>query len=255
MTTTATDTLVFDFEHLKKSYGPVEALRDGSLRAKPGHCHAVVGDNGAGKSTFLKVVSGAEVADGGTIRDSDGRVVTITSPQEAISLGIATVYQNLALAENRSVAENVFLGQEPTRFGIISRTTMRARSQEALATLTSRPIPVDTLVANLSGGQRQAVAIARALVESEKKIILLDEPTAALGIQESRHVLGTVMALKDTGMSTVMISHSLAHVFYLADDITVFRRGQVVGYRVTSETTPEEIVSLITGAISDGDSE
>jgi ABC-type sugar transport system ATPase subunit len=255
VTTTAVDTLVFDFEHLKKSYGPVEALTDGSLRAKPGRCHAVVGDNGAGKSTFLKVVSGAEVADGGTIRDSEGLVVTVTSPQAAISLGIATVYQNLALAENRSVAENVFLGQEPTRFGIISRATMRTRSQEALATLTSHPIPVDTLVANLSGGQRQAVAIARALVESEKKLILLDEPTAALGIQESRHVLETVMALKDTGMSTIMISHSLAHVFHLADDITVFRRGRVVGYRVASETTPEEIVSLITGVSSDGDPE
>lgn len=245
--------LVFDFEHLRKSYGPVEALQDGSLKAKPGHCHAIVGDNGAGKSTFLKLLSGAEVADGGTIRDSDGQVVTIMSPQDAIRLGIATVYQNLALAENRSVAENVFLGQEPTRFGIISRTRMIEKSRAILAGLTSRPIPVETLVANLSGGQRQAVAIARALVESEKKIVLLDEPTAALGVQESRHVLGTVMSLKETGMCTVMISHSLAHVFYLADDITVFRHGRVVGYRIASESTPEEIVSLITGATSDGD--
>lgn len=255
MMETIHDSLVFDFEHLRKSFGPVEALIDGSLRAKPGHCHAIVGDNGAGKSTFLKILSGAEVADGGTIRDSTGQVVEITSPHEAMDLGIATVYQNLALAENRSVAENVFLGQEPTRFGIVMRTTMRDRSRETLASLTSRPIPVDTLVANLSGGQRQAVAIARALVESEKKLVLLDEPTAALGVQESQHVLATVMLLKKSGMCTVMVSHSLAHVFDIADDITVFRRGRVVGYRITSDTTPEEIVGLITGAIKDDDSE
>lgn len=252
---TQAPTVVFEFEHLRKSFGPVEALIDGSLRAMQGHCHAIVGDNGAGKSTFLKILSGAEVADGGTIRNSTGQIVEISSPLGAIELGIATVYQNLALAENRSVAENVFLGQEPTRLGIISRGTMQNKSREILGGLTARPVPVNTLVAQLSGGQRQAVAIARALVESEKKLVLLDEPTAALGIQESRHVLGTVMSLKETGMSTVMISHSLAHVFHLSDDITVFRRGRVVGYRITSETTPEEIVTLITGASEEVDSE
>lgn len=246
---------VFSFLHMKKSFGSVEALRDGTLRVFPGRCHAIVGDNGAGKSTFMKIIAGAEVADAGEISDETGAVVKITAPQDAIRLGIATVYQNLALAENRSVSENIFLGQEPTRFGMVRRTEMQIRAKAALGTLTSRAVPVGTLVANLSGGQRQAVALARAIVEADKRVILLDEPTAALGIQESRHVLDSIAALRGQGLSLVVVSHSLAHVFEIADDITVFRRGRVVGRRDVATTTPEEIVGLITGATQPEDDE
>lgn len=239
---------VFSFVHMKKSFGQVEALREGTLRVFQGRCHAIVGDNGAGKSTFMKIISGAEIADAGEITSTDGSVLRITTPQDAIRLGIATVYQNLSLAENRSVSENIFLGQEPTRFGIVRRVEMQERARVALGTLTSRDVPIGTLVANLSGGQRQAVALARAIVEADKRVILLDEPTAALGIQESRHVLDSIAALRAQGLALVVVSHSLAHVFEIADDITVFRHGRVVGRRDVASTTPDEIIGLITGA-------
>ncbi len=160
---------MFSFLNIKKSYGSVEALVDGNLRIYPGRCHAIVGDNGAGKSTFLKVLSGAEIADGGKILGVIGDDVRIQGPQDAMRLGIATVYQNLALAENRSVAENIFLGQEPTRWGIIQRKEMDQRSAVALRSITTRDIPIDVLVEKLSGGQRQAVAITRAVVDKQKK--------------------------------------------------------------------------------------
>lgn len=238
----------FSFLNIRKSYGSVEALVDGNLRIYPGHCHAIVGDNGAGKSTFLKVLAGAEVADGGQIIGADGRAVRIQNPQDAMRLGIATVYQNLALSENRSVAENIFLGQEPTRWGIVRRGEMEERSAIALRSITTRDIPIDALVANLSGGQRQAVAITRAVVDEDRKIILLDEPTAALGVQESRHVMEAIVALRAQGLSLVMVSHSLAHVFQISDDITVFRHGRVVAHKQTRETTPDQIIGYITGA-------
>ena len=238
----------FSFLHIKKFYGSVEALVNGTLRIYPGHCHAIVGDNGAGKSTFLKVLSGAEVADSGKIIGPDGNEVRIQTPQDAMRLGIATVYQNLALAENRSVAENIFLGQEPTRWGVIQRKEMDERSAVALRSITTRDIPIDALVEKLSGGQRQAVAITRAVVDQAKKIILLDEPTAALGVQESRHVMEAITALRNQGLSLVMVSHSLAHVFQISDDITVFRHGRVVAHKQTSETTPDQIIGYITGA-------
>jgi D-xylose transport system ATP-binding protein len=239
---------MFSFLNIKKSYGSVEALVNGNLRIYPGRCHAIVGDNGAGKSTFLKVLSGAEIADSGKILGANGDDVRIQGPQDAMRLGIATVYQNLALAENRSVAENIFLGQEPTRWGIIQRKEMDQRSAVALRSITTRDIPIDVLVEKLSGGQRQAVAITRAVVDKQKKVILLDEPTAALGVQESRHVLEAITALRGQGLSLVMVSHSLAHVFQISDDITVFRHGRVVAHKRVGDTTPDQIIGYITGA-------
>lgn len=247
--------VLFSFLSMRKSFGSVEALRDGRIDIRPGHCHAIVGDNGAGKSTFLKLIAGAEVPDGGTEIGPNGQEVRITSPQDAMELGIATVYQNLALAENRSVAENVFLGNEPRRFGMIRRREMEERAAVALRKITTRDIPIGALVSNLSGGQRQAVALSRAVVDETKTVVLLDEPTAALGIQESRHVLDAIRGLRDTGMGVVMISHSLAHVFEVADDITVFRAGRVTAFLQRAETTPDEVVSYITGLAGADDTE
>lgn len=164
-----------------------------------------------------------------------------------MALGIATVYQNLALVDTRSAAQNVFMGREPTRWLMVDRRRMERETAEVLSTLVSKSFPVTALVGELSGGQRQAVAVSRA-VHEQKKVILLDEPTAALGVQESHHVLDSILELKRQGKSLVVISHNLLHVFRVADRITVFRGGRVASTHLKDETTPDEIVTKITGA-------
>ncbi len=208
----------------------------------------LVGDNGAGKSTFIKVISGAYQPDAGTIR-VDGSPVTFHTPRDAMALGIATVYQNLALVDQRDVAANIFLGRELVRGLILDRDRMLEESAQVLRELKIDIPSAQTLVGLLSGGQRQAVAIARAIHQGGgNRLVIMDEPVAALGIQESRKVLRLITQLKAQGCAVIVISHNLEHVFSVADRIVVLRRGRLVGVRRKAETTAAEIIRLIVGA-------
>jgi ABC-type sugar transport system ATPase subunit len=212
----------------------------------PGEIQALVGDNGAGKSTLVKIIAGAHRADRGQIL-SRGTVVQISSPSDAFNLGIATVYQDLALIPTRDIVHNLFVGREPTRWAMVDRRRMAAESRRVIELLNVDIPSVDAVVSNLSGGQRQAVAIGRAVHEG-KSIMILDEPTAALGVQESHQILTLIEKLRDQGQAIVIVSHNLLHVFRVADRITVLRRGRLVGSRLKAETTPDDIVKMITGA-------
>jgi ABC-type sugar transport system ATPase subunit len=235
---------------IQKSYGSVVALYGVDFDIWPSEIHALVGDNGAGKSTLVKVIAGAHAADGGQIL-IDGVERAIGTPQASAALGIATVYQNLALVDCRTVAQNVFLGREPTRRFMVDRRRIRRESLEAVSSLgVANLSSVDVDVENLSGGQRQAVAIARAVQEGNR-ILVLDEPTAALGVRESQRVLELIDRLRSRGISVMIVSHNLQHVFRVADRITVMRGGRIGGSRLTANSTPDEIVGIITGAISD----
>jgi ABC-type sugar transport system ATPase subunit len=241
-------TPVFELRKVSKHYGPVRALEDVDFRIWPDEVQAVVGDNGAGKSTLVKIISGAHRHDGGAIFGGDGEPVEIGSPERAAKLGVATVYQNLALVNSRSVAENVFLGREPVRRLMVDRRRLMRETEAALAALgVSNVASVEAEVGQLSGGQRQAVAITRAVLEGHR-VLLLDEPTAALGVRESEHVLDLIAGLREKGVSIVLVSHNLHHVFRVSDRITVLRGGRVVGSCLRADTTPEQVVSMITGA-------
>ena len=231
---------------VSKFFGPLRALCEVDFDIYPGEIHALVGDNGAGKSTLVKTISGAHQADKGEIFFK-GKPVSITGPDDAFALGIATVYQDLALVGTRDVAHNLFVGREPTRWGMVDRRKM-LRETRAVINLLNIDIPsVDVLVSNLSGGQRQAVAIGRAVHEG-RSILVLDEPTAALGVRESHQMLTLIEKLRDHGTAVLIVSHNLLHVFRIADWITVLRGGQIVGTRRKSETSADEIVKMITGA-------
>ena len=230
-----------------KSFGPLRALDEVDLTIYPGEIQALVGDNGAGKSTLVKTISGAHKADKGEIL-FQGNAVSITSPEHAFSLGIATVYQDLALIGTRDVAHNLFVGREPTRWGVVvDRRKMVTEAREVINLLNVDIPSVDALVAQLSGGQRQAIAIGRAVREG-RSILVLDEPTAALGVRELHQMLTLIEKLRDRGKAILIVSHNLLHVFRIADRITVLRGGQIVGTRRKSETTADEIVKMITGA-------
>ncbi len=234
-------------KQVSKYFGPLRALDEVSLSIYPGEIQALVGDNGAGKSTLVKIISGAHQADKGEIFFK-GKPVTITGPEDSFSLGIATVYQDLALIGTRDVAHNLFVGREPTRWGIVvDRRRMVTEAREVITLLNGDIPSVDALVANLSGGQRQAVAIGRAVHEG-RSILVLDEPTAALGVRESHQMLSLIEKLREQGKAVFIISHNLLHVFRIADRITVLRGGQIVGSRLKRETTADEIVKMITGA-------
>lgn len=232
---------------LSKSYGCVEALRGVSLDIYAGEVLAIVGDNGAGKSTLIKILSGALAPDQGQIV-AGGKAYSALCPAQAIGLGISTVYQDLALVDCRDVAANVFLGQEPTkaRF-LVDRRQMRKRTAQILHDLNIQIPSLTTPVGLLSGGQRQGVAVARAVFQGGK-VIIFDEPTAAMGLNESRKVLALIRRLRDEGLAVVIISHNLHHVFEISDRICVMRHGQAVAERRTSESHPNQIVELITGA-------
>ncbi|MEV0715136.1 ATP-binding cassette domain-containing protein [Asanoa sp. NPDC050611] len=232
---------------IAKSFGSVRALEHVDFSAWPGEIHAIVGDNGAGKSTMLKIVTGIHDADAGEVR-VNGSVESSHNAKTVQDLGVAVVYQDLALVECLDIAQNLSLGNLPRRWGIIlDRQRMARDAAKVLSDLKVRVGDVHTPVGLLSGGQRQIIAIARA-VRMDKPLILLDEPTAALGVQESARV-GTIMReLRAAGKAVVCISHDLEFVFAHADRITVLRLGNSVGTRRTADTTRDEIVGLITGA-------
>jgi D-xylose transport system ATP-binding protein len=236
---------------ISKSFGPVEALKDVAFELRAGEVVGLVGDNGAGKSTLIKAIAGVQPADEGESY-FDGQRVSLTSPQAATSLGIATVYQDLALCENLDVVENLYLGHEVGNripgVHLLDESAMEQRTLELLDSLGVTTIrSVRTEVAQLSGGQRQAVAIARSLL-GEPKLVLLDEPTAALGIVQTREILKLIDRLRDRGLGVVVISHNLVNVFEVADRIVVLRLGRAVASLDADATRREEVVGAITGA-------
>ena len=237
---------------LTKHYGGVKALTDAEFRLNPGEHVAIVGDNGAGKSTFVRLITGVEQPSRGDIL-MDGQPVAFDSPLDAREQGVETVFQNLALAEDLDVPANIFMGREITRLNlgplsILNHRAMRAQSVEMLSTTGVKIQDLSEPMRGMSGGQRQCVAIARA-AGFAKKLIILDEPTAALGVQETARVEEIIRGLKARGVPLIIISHNLRQVFDLVDRIYVFRQGRIICSRLKSETTPEEIVGLITGAI------
>jgi D-xylose transport system ATP-binding protein len=239
-------TPVLELTGISKRFGAVQARSDASLEVNSGEVVALVGDNGAGKSTMIKVIAGVNPADSGQVR-FEGRRVSIGKPSDATGLGIATVYQDLALCDNLDVVANLFLGQEVTRASVLDEIDMERRSVELLDSLSVRIPSVRTPVASLSGGQRQSVAIARSLL-GDPKVILLDEPTAALGVAQTAQVLDLIERLRERGHGVVLISHNLADVKAVADRVTVLRLGSNAGSFPMEGTTQEQIVEAITGA-------
>lgn len=239
---------MLELRHVSKAFGHVVALDDVFLRAYAGTVLVIVGDNGAGKSTMIKVLAGVYPVDSGDIL-IDGRTVSLSSPAKAREQGIAVVYQNLALVECLDVAANMYLGRPIRRAGFFSnRRAMIDGAADTLRSLKVRIPSVRVPVGVLSGGQRQGVAIARA-VQQDARIVLLDEPTAALGYRETRQVIAIIRQLRDAGKAVVLISHDLEMVFDVADEIQVMRLGRVQGVRRRVSADRNEIVGLITGAI------
>ncbi len=236
--------------NLRKRYGAVEALAGVDLDLPPGEVVALVGDNGAGKSTLVKAVAGTHVPDGGTIT-LDGRAVHIARPADAQALGITTVFQDLALCENLDVVANLDLGRELRRGSLLSGLRMERAARDLLASLDVRIGDIRSPVAALSGGQRQSVAIARALV-AQPRVVLLDEPTAALGVEQTARVLELIRRLRDRGLAVMVISHNLADVFQVSDRICVLRLGRNAGTFRTSACSQAEVVAAITGAVAGG---
>ncbi len=239
-------TPLLEARDISKTFLHVQALAEVGFRVYPGETVALVGDNGAGKSTLMKILCGAYQADQGSVL-IDGHEVAFRSPRDAMAHGIAVVYQDLALVDHRDVATNVFLGREPTRGPTVDKPRMDREARRVLDTLKIKIPSVHTLVGLLSGGQRQAVAIARA-VDQGGRLIFMDEPTAALGVREQAKVLRLIEDLRAHGTAVVVVSHNLQHVFSIADRIVVMRGGRNAGDRRKAETTPEEIVRLIVGA-------
>ena len=233
-----------------KRFGGVLALDGVSLDIAPGEVVALAGDNGAGKSTLIKAISGVYTLDAGEIK-LDGRAVSFSSPQEARDNGIETIYQDLSLADNLSIGANIFLGREPMKlaFGflpVLDRDKMAEAARTTMAALDFHVTRLDAPVAAFSGGQRQAVAIGRAMYWNAR-LVIMDEPTAALGVPEQRKVMSLIQSLKDAGKGVICISHNLQDIFEVADRIVVFRRGENAGERRPSETTGDEIVRMMVG--------
>jgi D-xylose transport system ATP-binding protein len=242
---------VLALEGISKSFGPVQALSEVDFEVHRGEVVALVGDNGAGKSTLVKTISGIHPADAGKIF-FDGREVTIGGPTDAVALGIATVYQDLALCDNLDVVENLYLGHERVGDGVgvvtrqLDENAMEKRTAGLLERLAVTIVDLRSEVGTLSGGQRQQVAIARSLL-GDPKLVVLDEPTAALGVRQTAQVLALVKRLRDEDHAVVVISHNLADVFEVADRIFVLRLGRGAGDYAAAETTHEEVVAAITG--------
>ena len=251
------NTPVLALRGVSKSFGPVQALSDVDFDVHPGEVVALVGDNGAGKSTLVKTIAGIHTADEGTIL-FEGNQVTITHPTDATNLGIATVYQDLALCDNLDVVENLFLGREEIGEGpaAIARqmdeVTMEKQAGQLLGRLAVTIVDLRAEVGTLSGGQRQQTAIARSLL-GDPKVVLLDEPTAALGVRQTHQVLELIKRLREEGHGVVVISHNLADVFEVADRVFVLRLGRKAGDFAVHEASQEEVVAAITGAEFGGD--
>ncbi|MFJ5883222.1 ATP-binding cassette domain-containing protein [Kitasatospora cineracea] len=232
---------------ISKRFGAVQALTGIELEVRAGEVVALVGDNGAGKSTLVKTIAGVNQPDEGVI-EWEGRPVAIHRPQDAQHLGIATVYQDLALCDNLDVVGNLFLGREIKQFGLVlDEVAMEKRSRQLLDTLSIRIPSVRIPIASLSGGQRQVVAIARALIGSPK-VVILDEPTAALGVEQTAQVLDLVERLRDQRLGVILISHNMADVMAVADTVAVLRLGRNNGVFDKHSTNQEQIISAITGA-------
>ena len=244
---------ILEARNIQKHFGHVVALREGNFQLRPDEIHAIVGDNGAGKSTLIKIISGVFHADGGEML-LDGRPVSITNPREARVLGIETVYQDLALAEHLDAAANLFLGREMllppplSWFGFLDKKSMKQRAEGEMQRLKIGIQSVEQPVQSLSGGQRQAVAVARAIAWGNR-IVIMDEPTAALGVRESAMVLELMKEVKNHGIAVIMISHNLPEVFAVADRITVLRLGRTIATIDTSDTSLEAVVGFMTGAL------
>ncbi len=242
---------LLELDGISKNFGGVRALHNVHLKLGYNEILAVVGDNGAGKSTLMKVVSGAILPDSGTII-FEGRKVSIRSPQDSLALGIQMCYQDLALINCLDIQSNLFMGREIVRgflgrIHFLEKRKMRNLSNEHLKSLGISIPYLREKVGNLSGGQRQVIAISRAVYWG-KKLIILDEPTAALGVQESRKVLDLIRTLKHKDLSVIIISHNLQHVFTVADRVMVLRQGENAGDRIIKNTDGDEVVKMITGA-------
>jgi len=246
-TTTAGDrAAVLSLAGIQKRFGAVQALTDVHLDVAAGEVVALVGDNGAGKSTLVKIISGVYQPDGGTIT-VDGRPVTIGGPSQAQELGIATVFQDLALCDNLDVVANLFLGQERHHLSVLDEVRMEQEAWRLLRSLSAKIPSVRIPIASLSGGQRQTVAIARSLV-GQPKVVLLDEPTAALGVAQTAEVLNLIERLRDQGLGVILVSHNMADVQAVADRIHVLRLGRNAAEFRVEEATTEQLVAAITGA-------
>lgn len=237
---------VLELRGITRNFGAVRALIDVDLTVHAGEIVALVGDNGAGKSTLVGVLSGLLPADGGEVR-IDGTPVPVGSPRRARTLGIAAVYQELALCDTMDLVDNLWLGQEPKRAGFIDEIEMERRTAELLRGLGVRIPPTRTTVADLSGGQRQIVAIARSLV-SDPRVLVLDEPTAALSATQSVEVLNLVERVRERGVAVVLVSHHIGDVLSVADRVVVLRLGRNAGEFRAAETTSEAIIAAIMGA-------
>lgn len=240
-----TDRPVLALRGITHSFGAVRALVDVDLDVRAREVVAVVGDNGAGKSTLVAVMAGAAVPDAGEVV-VDGHEVRLSSPGLARQLGIATVFQDLALCEDLDVVENIFLGQERRMGPVLDEVAMEREAWRLLGTLAARVPSLRAPVSTLSGGQRQAVAIARALL-GEPRVLVLDEPTAALGVTQTAEVLNLVERVRDRGYGVVLVSQNMADVQAVADRVVVLRRGRVNGEFDADRTTYEDIIAAITG--------
>ncbi|MFK7604328.1 ATP-binding cassette domain-containing protein [Deinococcus sp. SM5_A1] len=228
---------------ISKSFGGIHALEDVNVSLAPGEVLGLLGHNGAGKSTLIKMLSGAYTADAGQIL-INGQEVKLTSPRTAQKLGIETIYQNLALADNLDVAANIFLGRELLRGGALDEDTMELEARKVLDRLKVNLPDLKKPVFNLSGGQRQCIAISRAIY-FKARVLIMDEPTAALGPQETHQVNELIKSLKTEGVGIFLISHDMHDVFDLADRVTVMKNGKVVGSALTSQITQDEVLEMI----------
>ena len=249
---------VLSAEHLTRSFGAVVALADASIAVGPSEVVGLVGDNGAGKSTLLKILSGALPPDSGQVL-LDGKEIVMKRPADALDAGIETVYQDLALVDTMTAFQNVYLGREqmaknPLLRGlrIVNDRAMRARAREVLDDLGVKIPSINVTVKGMSGGQRQCLAIARAILWG-RRIVILDEPTAALGVRESQQVLDLILRLKSHNVSVIVVSHNMAQLAEVADKVTVMRLGRTIANRTMAETSVQEIVGLITGAVPPDD--
>jgi simple sugar transport system ATP-binding protein len=237
---------LLELRGVSKVFGAVQALNKVDLSVPPGKVTALVGDNGAGKSVTIKTISGLWPPTEGQIL-WEGAPAHIHSPNDAEARGITTIYQDLALCDNLDIVQNMFLGHEKLRFGLLDESAMEIEARRTLADLHVTTVrSIRQPVASLSGGQRQSVAVAKAVM-SAAKLVIMDEPTAALGVPEQRKVMELIATLKTQGVSVILISHNLHDIFAIADRIVVLRRGEVAGERRVGQTNGDEIVHLMVG--------